>query len=524
MSAERRPLQHVWPETSGALAGDAYGDGPQNLALAIKEVVGRFPDRVAAIEGATHLTYAELWTAAERSAHQLRAGGVRAGDVVALLFDNRVTFLVWLIGAILLGAVPALLNARLTRDELQPLIDLVSPRTLVAGPDQWDRAATLALSEAVLLPDLIPDSKAPTEGPWPGLLADADEGVLLLFTSGTTAGSKAALLTHRNLLHSGESYRRIFGLGERDVTLIAVPLFHVTGLIGQWLPVLLAGGTSVLLARFDADEAARLLHEHGVSFVFFVPTVLIRLLRLWEAGYDLPASLRVAASGGAPLPEVVMETVSTRLSGLRFFNTYGMTEVASPATILPAADFRTRPGSAGLAAPGVSLRIVDPGSLEDVPAGSSGELLIAGPNVMSGYWRNPAATHHAMVERERRYIRSGDLARQDDAGYIYILDRLKDLINRGGEKIYGGEVEQALYRHPEILEVSVVGLPDPEWGEVVGAAIVFRERALDRETLRRWLKERLAAYKVPTRWATLAELPRNANGKVDRRRVRELFS
>jgi long-chain acyl-CoA synthetase len=521
VTGEQAPFRHHWPETSGAMIGDRYLSVPPNLTAAFRQAALRWANRLALSDEQESVTYGALEQRVLSAAAVLLREGVRPGDVVGVLQDSRISYLVWLLATVAVGAVPALLNVRLTHAELEPLIQLVRPRLLVAGEAQWERACALPV-RTVLQAERAP-VRCGTLPALPGEHAVQHGDALLLFTSGTTASPKAARLTHANVLHSAESYRRIFGLRSTDVTLIAVPLFHVTGLIGQWLSILLAGGESVLLSRFDAARADALMRARSVSFVFFVPTLFIRMLRYWQEQKDAaPPSLRVAASGGAPMPESVLEALSGRLSSLGVFNTYGLTEVASPATILPAGDVADRPGSAGLPAPGASLRVVDPKTLMDAAPGEAGELLVAGPMVMAGYYDNPAATRNAMVSLEQEYLRTGDLARIDAAGYVFILDRLKDLINRGGEKIYGGEVEQALYRHPDVMEVSVVGIPDPEWGEVVGAAVVLRHG--DPDSLRPWLRERLAAYKVPTRWVCVDELPRNANGKVDRRRVRELLS
>ncbi len=511
--------RYEWPETAGAMVGDRYRHLPVNISVALQEAVERTPGAIALTDDRSRVSYAVLMASASRAACTLQAAGVGAGDVVGILCGNRIPLVVWYLGALLAGAEPALLNVRLTATELSALMQVVHPRLLVADREHADRAADLS----VPMLDADRPADAALRSDLPGLHASPDACAALFFTSGTTGRSKAVRLSHRNLLHSAESYRRIFGLAG-SVTLIAVPLFHVTGLIGQWLPSLLAGGEAVLMPRFEAAAADSLIRAHAVDFVFFVPTIFVRLLRVWEER-GAPPSIAVAASGGATLPAAVLTAIAARAPWTRIYNTYGMTEVASPATILPALDAVERAVSVGRPAPGAVLRVVDPATLGDVGRGKSGELLIAGPMVMAGYQDNPEATRMALVEAGgRMYVRSGDVARVDDDGFVYIVDRLKDLINRGGEKILGGEVEQALYRHPEVLEVSVVGVPDPEWGEVVAAAVVYRGQPVDPEQLRGFLKKRLAAYKVPTRWRAVDELPRNANGKVDRSRVRAIFS
>ena len=513
----RETYRCIWPETAGAMDGDHYRCLPVNISVAFQRTVDKDPDRMALSDDRSSLSYAALAGAASRAARALQDGGAGPGDVVGILCENRIPFVIWYLGALLAGAEPALLNVRFTAEELSPLLALVRPRIVVADRDLAPRVRGT--------PARVLDAGRAATGAatsrLPGIQATSQACAALFFTSGTTGIPKAARLSHRNLLHSAESYRRIFGLAG-GVTLIAVPLFHVTGLIGQWLPSVLAGGGVVLMPRFEALAADEVMRRGQVDFFFGVPTIFIRLLRVWEER-GVPPALMVAASGGAPIPATVLRALAVRAPGARIYNTYGMTEVASPATILPAADTLSRPESAGRPAPGVSLRVVDPSTLRDVGPGASGELLIAGPMVMGGYHKNVDATRNALLEDGRTYMRSGDVVRVD-GNYVYVVDRLKDLINRGGEKIFGGEVEQALYRHPDVLEASVVGVPDPEWGEVAAAAVVYRGQPVDPERMRGFLKESLAAYKVPTRWRAEDELPRNVNGKVDRRLVRGLFS
>ncbi len=521
--------RHGWREAEDALgtgpAGLQYRDLPANVTVLLRDAVQRRPGAPAVRGAGGALTYRELWDAVLRGAMALRRAGVQVGDRVALLEPNDIGFAVWFLATALCGGVAAPLNIRLTADELGPLVELAAPRVLVTAPEGEDRAervrAGVAGDVAVVASDAWRETAAGGSGEWPGLRTRGGDGLVLLYTSGTTGSPKAAWLTQRNVLTSVETYRRVFRLTAADRTLVVVPLFHVTGLVGQWLAMLRVGGEAVFMARYGEDALRDQLQTQGITFLFAVPTILVRLLgRSARAGEAVPA-LRLVASGGAALPPTAVERWRTAFPHAQLFNTYGMTEVSSPATILPAGEGAAKPGSCGYPVPAASLRLVRPADGEDVGPGEAGELWIRGPMVMSGYFRNAEATRRALSDG---WLRSGDLARCDPDGAFYLLDRIKDLINRGGEKIVGAEVEQVVQSHPDVLEAAVVGVADPEWGEQVGAAVVWIGGASsDFERLRRWSREHLAAYKIPTRWAAVSALPRNANGKVDKRAVRDLL-
>jgi acyl-CoA synthetase (AMP-forming)/AMP-acid ligase II len=287
----------------------------------------------------------------------------------------------------------------------------------------------------------------------------------------------------------------------------------VTGLVAQLWAMTTVAGTVVLMPRFDANEALRLLEAEAITHLVGAPTVYVMLLdRPGHRAVRL-SRFRVLGYGGAPMASDTVRRLREWLPGARLHNTYGLTETASPATCLADADALSRIETVGRPVPVGECRTVDPGSGQDVPAGEVGELWIRGPMVVAGYWGNPTATAAAIVEDG--WLRTGDLATIDDRGYVTIRDRIKDMVNRGGEKVYCVEVEEVLCGHPAVLEAAVVGLPDPVYGERVKACVVARPDApLEADDLRAWASGRLARFKVPEVVEILETLPRNPNGKV----------
>jgi long-chain acyl-CoA synthetase len=346
--------------------------------------------------------------------------------------------------------------------------------------------------------------------PSPGV---EDEPAFIVYTSGTTGRPKGAVATHANVVHSCVTYQRLYGLRDGERTLVAVPLFHVTGLIAQLLTMASVAGTCVLMPRFDAAAALRLLAGERITHLIAAPTVYVMLMA--QPGYRdvvLP-DVRAAGYGGAPIGPETVRRLREWLPAARLHNTYGLTETSSPATCLADADALPRVGSVGRPVPVAVCRTVDPESGRECGADEVGELWIRGPMVVAGYWANPAATAAAIVEDG--WLRTGDLAAIDGQGYVTIKDRLKDMINRGGEKVYCVEVEDTLCAHPGVLEAAVVGVPDPVYGEAVKACVVARPgAALDPGDVREWVRARLAGFKAPEHVEVLETLPRNPNGKV----------
>jgi long-chain acyl-CoA synthetase len=490
-----------------------YAGRPSGLSAMLASAVERAPGREAVVDGDERLTWAELGHRARALAGGLARAGVGRGDRVATLLPNGFPFCLAVFATTELGAVMVPLNTKLRRGELAFMLENSGARLLLVAPAFHHEVAGLGV-DSVLVGDRRwmdlsagPPPQAPAN---PGV---EDDPAFIVYTSGTTGRPKGAVATHANVVHSCVTYQRVYGLREGERTLVAVPLFHVTGLIAQLLTMTSVAGTAVLLPRFDATAALRLLAAERITHLIAAPTVYVMLMV--QPGYRdvaLP-DVRAAGYGGAPIGPETVRRLREWLPAARLHNTYGLTETSSPATCLADADALERIGSVGRPVPVAACRTVDPESGRECAADEVGELWVRGPMVVAGYWANPAATAAAIVEDG--WLRTGDLAAIDGDGYVTIKDRLKDMINRGGEKVYCVEVEDALCAHPDVLEAAVVGVPDPVYGESVKACVVARPGgALDPDDVREWVRARLAKFKAPERVEVLEALPRNPNGKV----------
>ncbi|HET7875900.1 MAG TPA: class I adenylate-forming enzyme family protein, partial [Methylomirabilota bacterium] len=467
------------------------------------------------------LTWGELRDDAERLAGALhRRHGIKPGERVALLLANGWEFCAGVFACARLGAVAVTLNTKLKTRELEFMLQNSGARVLLANAEWWpevEPARERIPCEAVYLTGQPPAGTEPFErllergAAAPPAATHEDDTAFIMYTSGTTGRPKGAEGTHLGIINSAISFERCMGLGREERSLVAVPLFHVTGLIAQFLTMAYLGGTVVVMRMFDADETLRLLDAERITHMIAVPTVYVMMMT--RPGYGRAGrSLRVISYGGAPIPPHTVRALREWLPQARLHNAYGMTETCSPTTVLPDADALDRISSVGLPVPTAEIRTVDPATGRECGADEVGELWIRGPMVVPGYWTNPEATAAAVGDG---WLRSGDLARVDAKGYVAIMDRIKDMINRGGEKIFCVEVEEVLCGHPDVLEAAVLGVPDPVYGEAVRACVVPRAgRVVEPEGLRRWVAERLAKFKVPRDVVVLDALPRNPNGKV----------
>ncbi len=506
-----------------------YADRPPGLAAMLAHAAERAPDRDAIVQGTERLTWRELQRRARRLAAGLARTGVGRGDRVATLFANGIPFCLTVFAAAELGAVLVPLNTKLKRGELVFMLRDAGARVLLADPEWYAEVAPARLELPCAAACFVAGQGAPAgarplaallDGAGPGPAAGApgpaatdDAPAFVLYTSGTTGRAKGAIVTHANVVHSCTTYQRVYGLRDGERTLVAVPLFHVTGLVAQLLTMTAVAGTTVILPRFDPAAALSLLAAEAITHMIAAPTVYVMLMA--QPGFEavrLPG-LRVLGYGGAPIASATVHRLRAWLPGVRLHNTYGLTETASPATCLPDAAALDRIGSVGRPVPVAECRTIEPGSGRECDAGEVGELWVKGPMVVAGYWANPEATAAAIVDGG--WLRTGDLAAIDGAGYVTIKDRLKDMINRGGEKVYCVEVEEVLCGHPGVLEAAVVGVPDPVYGEVVKACVVPRPGTrLDAGEVRDWVRARLAKFKAPEHVEVRDALPRNPNGKV----------
>jgi acyl-CoA synthetase (AMP-forming)/AMP-acid ligase II len=341
---------------------------------------------------------------------------------------------------------------------------------------------------------------------------------MILYTSGTTGKPKGAMLTHLNVAHSVTYYALCVGLGPNDRALLATPANHVIGLVGTLLTMIHAGGSTVLMRTFKARRFLELMAAEQVTIVSMVPAMYhLCLLEPDFSRFDL-SSWQIARFGGAPMPEATIARLAALLPNLQLMNAYGATEITAAIAMMPFGHTARRPASVGKVVPCAEVRIMDETGREVTP-GEPGEIWIKGPMVVPGYFANDTATRDAFVAG---YWRSGDIGAIDEDGYLQVLDRLKDMINRGGYKVFSAEVEDVLHRHPQIVEVAVVAHPDPVLGEKVHAFVTTSDEALSEEEVRAFCRAHLADYKVPE-FVTIGSepLPRNAIGKLQKRVLRQ---
>ncbi|MBC9718780.1 long-chain fatty acid--CoA ligase [Streptomyces sp. TRM66268-LWL] len=481
------------------------------------------PHRTALLYEGAATTYAALYERTTRLAHALRAAGVERGDRVAYLGANHPSFLESLFATGLLGAVFVPLNTRLAAPEITYQVADSGARLLLHSP------AYAATAETVRA-ETMPITLLPTGGDaYEELLASSspqpidesvalDDTCIIMYTSGTTGRPKGAMLSHGNLTWNAVNVLIDHDLIAEEVALVSAPLFHTAGLNMLTLPVLLKGGTCVLVEAFDPGDTFDLIGRHGITFMFGVPAMFDRMTRhaRWPVA-DL-TSLRILTCGGSPVPTPLIATYQER--GLTFLQGYGMTEAAPGVLFLDAEHAVSKAGTAGVPHFFSDVRVVRP-DLTPVDTGETGEVIVSGPHVMRGYWDLPADTEVALRDG---WFRSGDAARVDADGYVTIVDRIKDMIISGGENIYPAEVEQALLAHPDIVEAAVIGVPDDKWGEVPRAVVVAREgAAIDPDEVRARLVGRLAGYKIPKSVTAVAALPRTASGKLLKTRLRHEY-
>jgi fatty-acyl-CoA synthase len=481
------------------------------------------PRRIALVHDGRELTYRQVCDRATRLAHALAATGVRHGDRVAYLGPNHPAFLETLFATGLLGGVFVPLNFRLAPPELDYMLRDSGAAVLVWAPQRAETVAklrTLAPPARFIGSDEYEDLIAGVATAAP-IDAAVDSGApcMIMYTSGTTGRPKGAVLTHANIAWNSFNLLLDVDVTSTEITLVNAPMFHVAALNQTVLPTFLKGGTSVLVSAFDPDATLHLIERHRVTYVFGVPAMYLAISRSarWATA-DL-SSLRSVICGGAPVPAALITTYQER--GLVFMEGYGLTETAPGALFLRADESAARVGSAGTPAFFTDVRVVRPDGT-DVAPGEPGEIVVQGPNVMAGYWRLPAET--AAVLDADGWLRTGDVAVLDDEGYAYVRDRIKDLIISGGENIYPSEVEDVLYRHPDVAECAVIGVPDERWGEVGRALVVPRAGvAPDPADLLDFLVDRIAKYKIPKSVVFVDSLPRTGSGKVLKSELRARY-
>ena len=496
-----------------------------NISMWISRNAQIFRSRVAVKDERWSWTYPEFNERIGRLATALKQQGIRKGDRVATLLQNSVEMVELLFACARVGAIYVPLNWRLGEDELAFILDDCSPRLLFHEEKWKERAQNLRgrMENGLALIAVTEDIEA---SPYEALLREAtpdwghelnafdDDDLMLIYTSGTTGLPKGVILTHTNIFAQCVNALTL-GADPTDVTLVVLPLFHVGGLNGAATPILHIGGTVIFQRSFSTAGTLKLIEEEKVTGFLAVPTIFRLLADTPEFQTTDLSHCKVLLSGGAPLPESLIELYHHR--GLEFRQGYGLTEAAPGVTGMGPGECRNKAGSAGRCILYTEVRIVDAHG-NDVPEGESGEIITRGPNIMKGYWNRPDATADTL---KNGWLHTGDVGKFDEDGFLYIVDRKKDMIISGGENIYPAEIEKLLAGHPMVAQATVVARPHDKWGEVPVAVIVPREGEVETEEFKEFLKPRLARYKIPKEYHLVESLPMNASGKVVKAEVRK---
>jgi len=510
-----------------------------SLASILAESARKYPDKTAVISGGRAYSYSVLWRQALSYAGQLAAVGVAPGDVVGLMSPNVVEFPAAYYAIEAVGGVVVPVHLLLTVQEVTHVLRDSGAKVLVCHPAflEVGRQAAAEADIPLLLVGPKPAGGGDDGGPahldpdaaggLPSYVSrEAEDPAVIFYTSGTTGRPKGAVLTHLNMvMNATVSAVDANDVRTSDIALGCLPLFHVFGQTASMNALFRLGGTLVLLPRFTGEAALELISAHSVDIFHGVPTMYMQLLAAAEGRSELP-SLRLCVSGGAPLPLAVMERFNATFD-VTIYEGYGLSET-SPVVATNTPHSGARAGSVGQAVWGVEVQIADhrvPERVVPVPVGELGEILVRGHNVFAGYLNNPEATREAMVDG---WFRTGDLGTMDEDGFIYVVDRTKDVIIRSGYNVYPREVEEVLSRHPAIAQVAVIGLPDELRGEEVCAVVVLDPAHVDNpptaQDIVDWSREHLAKHKYPRHIRFTGEFPLGPSHKVLKRELRRTLA
>ena len=503
----------------------AFAERPKSVWEMVASAVSRNPDGEALICGERRMNWRDVAQASARIATGLREQGLQRGDRIALLLGNRIEFPLAVFAAAQLGLVTVLLSTRQQTPEIAYVLSDCGAKLLIHEAALADRLPDAAdvpdLKHRIAVDDearLSPFAELAHRAPLQQATAVGEEDTaMILYTSGTTGRPKGAMLAHCNIIHSAMIYESCMRLTAADRSIAAVPLAHVTGVVANIMAMARATGALVIMPEFKAAQYLKLAARERITQTVMVPAMYnLCLLQAEFEAFDL-SSWRIGGYGGAPMPVATIERLAAKIPGLRLINAYGSTETTSPSTLMPGELTASHIDSVGLPCPGARIMVMGADGCE-VPRGETGEIWIGGAQVIKGYWNNPKATAETFTGG---FWHSGDIGSIDADNFVRVFDRQKDMINRGGLKIYSAEVESVLAGHASVVESAIVAKPCPVLGERVHAVVVTRD-AVTAEALRAWCAERLSDYKVPETIALSAEpLPRNANGKVMKRQLRE---
>jgi fatty-acyl-CoA synthase len=500
-----------------------------NLSDVIAHHADRNPARLALSMGDEEVTYAQLQDRVERTAGALQAEGVGRGTVVGVLLQNCLEFLDVMLATAHLGGIFMPLNWRLAAAELAYVGDHAGAEVMVSQRELAPQLDALHDAGGPVRSWLTADA---AEGRWRSLServehaepiresaeVDGDDTMRLMYTSGTTSRPKGVMISYANLYWKCIAQVVELEMTHADRGVACGPLYHVGALDMTTTNMLYIGGSTHILPKFDPEALMAAIEARALTNVWLAPAMVSLLMASGAADRHDGSSLRLLLDGGEKMPMPLIQRILDTFPGIWFCDGYGMTETVSGDTYLDKGRMLDKLGSVGKPIPHTKIRIVD-GADNPLPAGEVGEILIKGPKVCKGYWRDEGTTAVAM---RGGWLHSGDLGYLDEDGFLFIVDRLKDMIISGGENVASLEVERVLYEHPGVQEVAVVGSPDPRWNEVPVAYVVVREGvAIDVDELDAFCRERLAKYKTPKGFRFVAELPRNPSGKVLKRDLRD---
>ncbi len=522
---DRVPVKMVTKTLKSGRVIETYPDLPENMYESLSDSAKRHPEKDALIDDlGRKFTYSELERKVDQFASCLKHRfGVQKGDHVAIMAYSTNEYVVMFLAVIKLGAVAVILPSKFKEQEIHSLVERADVKYIFCDKqfEAWfesyrDKGITLTSyqpTSTAFAFDALTKENAPEEA-GEGTYEDVS---VMMFTSGTTSLSKGVLLTNYNFMHAAAVYRSTFQVTDQDSTVISVPIYTITGLSAVLGTFLYAGGTIYLQRIFHADQVLKCIRDHELTYIHAAPTICNFLLEEREHFPDLP-TLRYIVCGGSRMKKEKIRKLHDWLPNCEFHNVYGMTETTSPGTIFPENPVDSKEiESTGIPIPGLVYKVVDEEQRE-LPAGQTGEIMVSGACIMEGYYKLDTPSY------QNGWLNTGDVGYFTEDGYCYILNRKKDMINRGGEKLTSSDVEDQLYQMDGIEDAVVVGIPDETYGEIPAALIKLEKGAQwDEKGIQEYLRNKIAKYKIPGKIRFVDSIPMTPNGKIDKKLIRSTY-